>query len=886
VTVAKTAVGGDGSFPFTLTGVPAHTITTSNGSGVTAWNDLVPGDYTLAEAVPAGWDMTSMRCTNGSDALATRSVADGVAFTVAPGAAVLCTVTDTARATVNVVKQADGGDGTFTFSLTGRDDVSITTEHGTGRASWTDVVPGTVDLTETVPAGWDLGTVACADADGPLPTDAIADGVHFTVAPGAAVTCTFSDTARGSVTVVKQTVGGDGDFPFSLTGQPGAVVTTAGNTGSHAWANVVPGVYTLAETVPAGWDLDHVACTSGGRDLSTTTDGSAVTFTLAPGTDVTCTFVDVARGAVTVVNHTDPPTADAFDFRHDGAPFTLAGGATTTFGDERPGLHTVATTVPAGWALRSIDCDGGTLATSTDGVTLDLAPGRHVTCTFDLVQLATFTVVKHAVGGDGDFSFALTGAGDRTVTTANGSGTTEWGSLEPGSYTVSETPASGWETTAVECDQPALTNGPSATLELAPGSHVTCTFTNERHGSVTVVKQTAGGDGTFPFTLAGRDARDLTTVDGTGSTTWTDVAAGQMSLAEVVPDGWRLDGATCATADGALPTDATNAGVTFTLAPGAGVVCTFTDTKLGDVTVVKHTVGGDATFDFALTDHGTTTVSTVGGEGTAAWDGVEPGSYELTETIPTDWDLGSVVCTSNGDALATNPLDTGVGFAVAAGAHVVCTFTDTARGSIRVIQHTDPEMSDDFALTFDGTPFTLAGDGGTQAFAHLRARTYDIAEQLPDGWQLASVDCGDQPVVRNGTTISVELAPGASLVCTFTAAQDAGASIGLTEFVDGSPAHRGDTVFYVFTITNTGQSPLTNVALSDDLLGTVPLDVTDLAPGDSVEAVVPYNVPDDAPVGQAILDTSTATGTPPVGSDVTATAHGSLDVQDTVIGDT
>jgi hypothetical protein len=451
---------------------------------------------------------------------------------------------------------------------------------------------------------------------------------------------------------------------------------------------------------------------------------------------------------------------------------------------------------------------------------------------------------------------------------------------------VSEAPVAGWETTAVECDQPALTNGPSATLELQPGADVTCTFTNIRHGSVTVVKETAGGDGTFPFTLAGADARDVTTVGGSGSATWPDVTPGAMSLAETVPEGWRLDGATCAVGGVPLPTDVTSAGVTFTLAAGADVVCTFTDTKLADVTVVKHTVGGDATFDFALTDHGTKTVSTVDGAGTAAWDAVEPGTYELTETIPTDWDLGSVACTSNGDALDAAALDTGVSFAVAAGAHVVCTFTDTARGTIRVIQQTDPETSDEFALTFDGAPFTLAGDGGIQTFAHLLPRAYDIAEQLPDGWDLASVDCGDQPVVRDGPTITVDLAPGASLVCTFTAVQATTASIGLTEFVDGSPARPGDTVFYVFTITNTGQSQLTNVALSDDLLGIIPLDVTDLAPGESHEAVVPYNVPGDAPVGQAILDTSTVTGTPPVGSDVTATANGHLDVQDGVIGET
>ncbi|MCJ7509974.1 MAG: hypothetical protein MUP14_03700, partial [Dehalococcoidia bacterium] len=78
-------------------------------------NDLLPGTYKSTEAVPAGWDLTSISCddSNSSGAGATAT------FKLEAGETVKCTFTNTLRrGTIIVEKQTnpDGAPGSFAFS--------------------------------------------------------------------------------------------------------------------------------------------------------------------------------------------------------------------------------------------------------------------------------------------------------------------------------------------------------------------------------------------------------------------------------------------------------------------------------------------------------------------------------------------------------------------------------------------------------------------------------------------------------------------------------------------------------------------------------------------------------------------------------------------------
>src|SRR5205085_2385200 len=87
-------------------------------------------------------------------------------------------------------------------------------------------------------------------------------------------------------------------------------------------------------------------------------------------------------------------------------------------------------------------------------------------------------------------------------------------------------------------------------------------------------------------------------------------------------------------------------------------------------------------------------------------------------------------------------------------------------------------------------------------------------------------------------------------------------------------AHAGDTVTYSFKVTNTGDVPLTNVAVTDDKLGSVGT-VANLAVGASTTLTKDYTIPTPSTAG--IDNTATACGTDPLSLEVCTTDHHHLD---------
>ncbi|MFN2557139.1 MAG: hypothetical protein ABR592_09770 [Nitriliruptorales bacterium] len=81
---------------------------------------------------------------------------------------------------------------------------------------------------------------------------------------------------------------------------------------------------------------------------------------------------------------------------------------------------------------------------------------------------------------------------------------------------------------------------------------------------------------------------------------------------------------------------------------------------------------------------------------------------------------------------------------------------------------------------------------------------------------------------------------------------------------------REETVTYVFTVTNTGSVPLTNVTLTDNLLGEIPLSKTTLQPGETATGTATYTVTRaDAAAGR-IDNIATVSGIAPDGRRVQA----------------
>ena len=140
------------------------TATLGNGQTSTAVS-VAPGTYTSTEAAKAGWDLTSIAC---SDANSTGSGSTAT-FRVEAGESVVCTFTNTQRGLARVVKTVSGavpsGTQAFNFQLrSGASEVSAGTVLETGTANAgnggviafsTTLTPGTTyQLCEQMQPGW------------------------------------------------------------------------------------------------------------------------------------------------------------------------------------------------------------------------------------------------------------------------------------------------------------------------------------------------------------------------------------------------------------------------------------------------------------------------------------------------------------------------------------------------------------------------------------------------------------------------------------------------------------------------------------------------------------------------------------------------------------
>jgi uncharacterized repeat protein (TIGR01451 family) len=137
---------------------------------------------------------------------------------------------------------------------------------------------------------------------------------------------------------------------------------------------------------------------------------------------------------------------------------------------------------------------------------------------------------------------------------------------------------------------------------------------------------------------------------------------------------------------------------------------------------------------------------------------------------------------------------------------------------------------------------------------------------------------GTPPVgdpVTDDDTVTVDLPSSPSIDVVKTA--------GAIVDVDTNGADAGDTIQYSFEVTNTGTATLTNVAVSDPLVGAVTCPTTTLAPGESTTCTadaVYVLTQADVDAGE-VNNTATVTGTPPIGDPVTDDDTVTVDVQST-----
>jgi len=653
---------------------------------------LDPGTYAVSETLPAGWELASATCDDGSDP---------ASIDLQAGETVTCTFNNEQDAFIVIEKQTDPDGSTQLFDFTSNYGAAFQLSDGQTNTSGA-LDPGSYSVSEPVSAGWELTSATCDDGSDPASIDLQA---------GETVTCTFNNEQDAFIVIEKQT-DPDGStqlFQFSASYDADGFSLSDGQTNTSGALD--PGSYSVSESLPAGWELTSATCD----------DGSPLgSISLQAGETVTCTFNNEQDAFIVIEKQTDPDgSTQQFDFSasYDASGFSLSDGQTNTSVALDPGSYSVSETLLAGWELTSAACDDGSNPTS-----IDLQAGETVTCTFNNEQDA-FIVIEKQTDPDGSTQqFDFSASYDANGFSLSDGQTNTSGALDPGSYSVSETLPVGWELTSAACDD----GSDPASIDLQAGETVTCTFNNEQDAFIVIEKQTDPDGSTQQFDFsASYDANGFSLSDGQTNTSGA-LDPGSYSVSETLPVGWELTSAACD--DGSDP-------ASIDLQAGETVTCTFNNEQDAFIIIEKQTDpdGSTQQFDFSASYDANGFSLSDGQTNTSG--ALDPGTYSVSETLPADWDLTSASCD---DASAPSAID------LQAGETVTCTFNNRERGMVDLVKLTngveDPNFTWSFTLNgpdvsvSDSTPPTLLDFDQAKL---IPGETYTLCETgIAAGWTL------------------------------------------------------------------------------------------------------------------------------------------------------
>lgn len=339
-------------------------------------------------------------------------------------------------ASITIIKDASPDDpqdfqfaatGTGVFDFTLDDDPSNGAQPNS--ITFSNLTPGTYNFSEGALAGWTSGgtgyggTVNCTDI--PHPTRSTftptASSVSIALVAGDEVTCTFVNTKQpaptgvGTVTIVKDATPDDAqDFFFLFGTSGGSFVLDDDGVNSNPYFNqttlpgLAAGLWTFTENLVNGWNLTGIVCSPS---TGTTPDvaNRKVTVNVTNGASITCKFTNAKEpppgtATLTIIKDAAPDDAQNFhftvsgpglsDFSLDDDPSNGALPKSITFTGLATGVSfTVTEDGVAGWTVPSLQCIPDVIGTSTTytdqlnrTMTVSMAPGVHMTCTFKNVK--------------------------------------------------------------------------------------------------------------------------------------------------------------------------------------------------------------------------------------------------------------------------------------------------------------------------------------------------------------------------------------------------------------------------------------------------------------------------------------------------------------------
>lgn len=441
--------------------------------------------------------------------------------------------------------------------------------------------------------------------------------------------------------------------------------------------------------------------------------------------------------------------------------------------------------------LDSRDCDLGTGAPANTGLRnigiLSTITGVVLQEACVPVPYGQLIIVKNTVGasGNGTFDFPLTfansGVTNFPITTLANTGTTTVTGLAPGVYDLNETVPAGWALVGSSCDDGSVIPN----VDVGLNEIVTCTFTDTREATLIIRKQTVPDMDPQVFSFSGNHpglTGGIDDFDNSSAQLISTIVTGSAVdgvVTEAVPAGWALTDISCTGAVsstiqfsggvGGAGFDPGDTTVAVDLTPGETVLCTFTNSRLPVLTLVKDLVtdsGGTANaIDWTLDATGPT-AGINGSTGNAAVTTVSilPGDYTLSESGgPTGYTEGPWVCNSAGGSSLSGDVLTAV-----YADDIVCTITNDDQFAFLALvkavtnDNGGAAVPTNWILSAAG-PTPISGAGGVTLTA-VNAGEYVLSESAgPGGYTAGDWACSAGSL--NVATSTLTLALGESATC-------------------------------------------------------------------------------------------------------------------------
>jgi len=472
-------------------------------------------------------------------------------------------------------------------------------------------------------------------------------------------------------------------------------------------------------------------------------------------------------------------------------------------------------------------------AGAAGGETITLAEGAIVSCEItnnDIAPLLTLT--KTVVNDNGglltveDFDIAIDG-----IEVANAAVNTVSANVD---IDISELDLPGYAEGTWACtDANSLTSSlPTAgvaistTLNLLPGSDVTCAISNDDLAPTLTLTKTLLNNNGGDLTVADFDVSidGVEIVNGAANTVSsnTDIEISELDMPGYTEGTWSCTDSTGLTTT--LPTAGVATGEVISLAAGAVVDCVISNDDIAPTLSLTKNLINDNGGDKLVTDFD------------ISIDGVEvaAGSVNtvmanqgilISELSIAGYTAGTWACTDSTGLTTTLPTAgaaIGESITLEPGSKVVCDITNDDIAPLLTLAKTvvndngGDKLVEDFDISIDGIEVVSGTPTTVLANTVISISELDLVPYAEGTWACTDANglTTSLPSAGVATGTDITLLPGSDVTCSITN-NDLGIDLSIVKSVDDSTPNIGQTITFSLDVTNAGPDIATNVSVTD-----------------------------------------------------------------------